>query len=95
MSGQESIEGLVSKETVVPLSLEKNLSSNKLIEFHPNEELALKVSASLTPYGGDLILGNLFDIRNCLNCVHNCDDHSLLSRVVLHKQCKCNLNNPT
>lgn len=74
MSRQESIKGLVSKETVVPLLLEKISPSNKMIEFHPNEELALKVPASLTPYDGDLILGDLSDIKCgvgkivCKNC---------------------------
>ena len=69
MSRQESIKGLVSKETVVPFLLEKILLSNKMIEFHPNEELALKVPASLTPYDGDLILGNLSDIKCWTNCM--------------------------
>ena len=72
MSEQESIKGLVSMETVVPLLLEKILSSNKMIEFHPNEELALKVSASLTPYGGDLVLDNFFDIKCPVEPLKNC-----------------------
>ena len=72
MSRQESIKGLVSKETVVPFLLEKILLSNKMIEFHPNEKS--QVPASLTPYDGDLILGNLSDIKCgvgqivCKNC---------------------------
>lgn len=51
---------------MVPISLQKNLSSNNLIEFHPDEELVLIVPASLTPYSGDLILGNLSDIKCCI-----------------------------